>query len=63
MIPDTGTSPLSIDAAENRKKAIKLLSSAKQEEEERQEKLTRVKIRGGYVMTTHPEDYEHLKIK
>ena len=45
------------------KNDIKLLENAKREESIfiKKEKLTKIKIRGGYVMTTEPDIYDKLK--
>lgn len=52
-------SPIEIESEENRKKACEMLKKAKQEEYEFTKKnaLVRIKIRGGYIMTTRPDLY------
>ena len=53
---------LDLDDVEHRTKAQKMLRSAKVMEKklEKQNKLTRIAIRGGYIMTNNPEMYKEV---
>ena len=44
-----------------REQDTKKLKTLKHVESKKSDKLVKVKILKGYVYTTHPEDYEHLK--
>lgn len=40
---------------------VKKLNKLKHLESKKSKELVKVKVLNGYVYTTHPEDYEHLK--
>ena len=40
---------------------VKKLNKLKHLETKKSKELVKVKVLNGYVYTTHPEDYEHLK--
>lgn len=55
--------PINLQFSEitRREHDVKKLNKLKHLESKKSKELVKVKVLNGYVYTTHPEDYEHLK--
>lgn len=53
--------PINFSMIVRKEQDDKMLKTLKHVEEKKSGQLVKVKVLNGYVYTTHPEDYEHLK--